>query len=116
MGGLVVGYSELKVSGDPTPAMFADTGITLLFQACLGLGIKKERMVVNIAGGADVDASADYFHIGRENAKAAIRRLKSDFIAIRDKDTGSSQNRILPLHIMSGRVFVSSHNGRRELG
>ena len=33
------------------PAMFADTGIPLLFKTCYGLGAEKKRMIVKVAGG-----------------------------------------------------------------
>lgn len=36
------------------PAMFADTGIPLLFKSCYRLGAEKHRMVVKVAGGASI--------------------------------------------------------------
>ena len=36
------------------PAMFADTGIPLLFKACYKLGAEKKRMLVKAAGGASI--------------------------------------------------------------
>ncbi|NTW17986.1 MAG: chemotaxis protein CheD, partial [Syntrophaceae bacterium] len=44
---------DAKKAGE-TPAMFADTGIPLLFKSCYKFGADKKRMVVKVAGGASI--------------------------------------------------------------
>ena len=46
------------------PAMFADTGIPLLFKSCYQMGAEKKRMIVKVAGGASILDDANFFRIG----------------------------------------------------
>ncbi|MCI0471712.1 MAG: chemotaxis protein CheD, partial [Candidatus Aminicenantes bacterium] len=52
------------------PAMFADTGIPLLFKACYKLGAEKKHIKVKIAGGASILDDSNYFRIGEKNIMA----------------------------------------------
>ena len=49
-----------KKKASECPAMFADTGIPLLFKSCYALGAEKRRMIVKIAGGASILNDGDY--------------------------------------------------------
>ncbi|HXJ42968.1 MAG TPA: chemotaxis protein CheD, partial [Bryobacteraceae bacterium] len=49
------------------PYMFADTGIPLLFKKAYGAGAEKKRLVVRLAGGAQVMDDAGVFNIGKRN-------------------------------------------------
>ena len=62
--------SDSKISPDKAkgnPAMFADTGIPLLFKSAYELGAEKKRMVVKVAGGAKLFNTGDSMDIGRHN-------------------------------------------------
>jgi chemotaxis protein CheD len=98
------------------PAMFADTGIPLLFKTCYDLGAKKRRMVVKVAGGASILDDANFFRIGQKNVTAMKKLFWKNNVLIEGEDTGSNCNRTFFLHISTGKVFVrTAYNGAREL-
>src|SRR5262249_31934469 len=58
------------------PAVFADTGMPLLFQAAFERGLKKQRAIVHLVGGAEMTQSAAAaFGTGRRNVLAAKNLL-----------------------------------------
>lgn len=88
------------------PAMFADTGIPLLFKACYGLGAEKKRMVVKVAGGASILDDTNYFRIGQKNITALRKIFWKNNVLIDKEDTGQNHNRTLRMSIADGRVLV----------
>lgn len=158
MAELVVGISDLKVSGNPaesmityalgsciavavydpaakvggllhymlpdssldavkakeTPAMFADTGIPLLFKTCYRLGAVKKRMIVKVAGGASILDESNFFRIGQKNIMAMRKLFWSNNILIDAEDTGKNVNRTVRLDMSTGKVFIKRACGRPE--
>ena len=55
------------------PAMFADTGIPLMFRNLMGLRIKRERLKAFVVGRASIMGGADMFKIGERNI-AAVKK------------------------------------------
>jgi chemotaxis protein CheD len=101
---------------DENPAMFADTGIPVLFRTCYELGAKKKRMIVKVAGGASILDDANFFRIGQKNVTAMKKLFWKNNVFIEGEDTGSNCNRTFSIHISTGKVFVrTAHNGTREL-
>ena len=49
------------------PAMFADTGIPLLFRSAYQLGAVKKRLVVKVAGSSSLLDDNGTFNIGKRN-------------------------------------------------
>ena len=106
---------DIRKAGE-NPAMFADTGIPLLFKTCYELGAKKKRMVVKVAGGASILDDANFFRIGQKNITAMKKLFWKNNVFIEGEDTGSNCNRTFSIHISTGKVFVrTAHNGTREL-
>ena len=98
------------------PAMFADTGIPLLFKTCYELGAKKRRMIVKVAGGASILDDANFFRIGQKNVTAMKKLFWKNNVFIDGEDTGTNCNRTFSIHISTGKVFVrTAYNGAREL-
>ena len=99
-----------------TPAMFADTGIPLLFKSCYRLGAEKRRMIVKIAGGSNILDNSNYFRIGQRNITALRKIFWKNNVLIDGEDTGGDHNRTVSLDIFSGKVVVKN-SGRilREL-
>lgn len=62
------------------PAMFADTGIPLLFKSCYKLGAEKKRMLVKVAGGASILDDTNYFRIGQKNIMAMRKIFWKNFV------------------------------------
>jgi chemotaxis protein CheD len=106
---------DIRKAGE-NPAMFADTGIPLLFKTCYELGAKKKRMIVKVAGGASILDDANFFRIGQKNITAMKKLFWKNNVFVEGEDTGSNCNRTFSIHISTGKVFVrTAHNGTREL-
>jgi len=86
------------------PAMFADTGLPLLFKALLGVRADRTRTRLFIAGGASVLNGADPFKIGERNSLAVDKFLRTNGYNIVGKDLGGSVNRTVHLEISTGKV------------
>ena len=106
---------DMRKAGE-NPAMFADTGIPLLFKTCYEFGAKKKRMIVKVAGGASILDDANFFRIGQKNITAMKKLFWKNDVLIEGEDTGKNCNRTISMHISTGKVLVrTAHNGTREL-
>jgi chemotaxis protein CheD len=94
-----------------TPGMFADTGIIALFKTCYAYGAEKKRMVVKIAGGANILDDTNYFRIGEKNIMAMRKIFWRNNVFIDGEDTGKNYNRTMRLDLSSGRCTLKSSNG-----
>ena len=94
-----------------TPAMFADTGITLLFKSCYAIGAEKKRMIVKVVGGASILDDTNYFRIGQKNITAMRKIFWRNNVLIDGEDTGENFNRTVKLELSSGRCILKSSNG-----
>jgi chemotaxis protein CheD len=112
VGGLL--HYMLPESGlDPakaqqSPYMFADSGIPLLFRRSYQLGAEKRRMVVCVAGGAQVMDQTGVFNIGKRNALALRKILWKAGVLIQSESLGGSICRTVRLEVGSGRVWLRS--------
>jgi chemotaxis protein CheD len=88
------------------PAMFADTGLPLLFKALLGVRAERARTRLFLAGGASVLNGADPFKIGERNSIAVQRFLKTNGYTIAGQDIGGNVNRTVHLEVASGQVTL----------
>lgn len=93
------------------PAMFADTGIPLLFKTCYKMGAEKKRMIVKIAGGASILDDSDFFRIGQKNITAVRKMFWKNNVLITSEDTGKNFNRTVELHMSDGKVIVRNAGG-----
>ena len=93
------------------PAMFADTGIPLLFKSCYRLGGEKKRMVVKVAGGASILDDTNFFRIGQKNITALRKIFWKNNVMIDAEDTGSNYNRTVRLNLSNGKFLVKSSMG-----
>lgn len=90
------------------PAMFADTGIPLLFKSCYKLGAVKKRMIVKIAGGASIMDDMNYFRVGQKNITAARKIFWRNGIIIDGEDLYGNYNRTVKLNISNGKFYVKN--------
>jgi chemotaxis protein CheD len=86
------------------PAMFADTGLPLLFKALLGVRADRSRMRLFTAGGASVLNGADPFKIGERNSTAVDKYLRANGFSVVGQDLGGNVNRTVHLEIGTGKV------------
>jgi len=100
-----------KKKAEEKPAMFADTGIPLLFKACYKLGAEKNRMKVKVIGGASILNDDLYFRIGQKNITAVRRIFWKNNVLIDAEDTGENYNRTVRMQMKDGKCFIRSSGG-----
>jgi len=86
--------------------MFGDTGIPLLFKEAYKFGVKKKRLKVIVAGGAQILDQKELFNIGKRN-HIILRKLFWKNNVITDfEDVGGNVNRTMKLEIKSGQTWL----------
>lgn len=103
-----------KAAGNPF--MFVDTGLPALLRQMRAEGAMRTRIVVKVAGGANVQGSErDRFAIGKRNYLALRKALWLAGLAIDAEDVGGRCARTMILEIGSGRVWVTTAGGGMDL-
>ena len=98
------------------PAVFADTGIPLLFQTAYEHGFVKQRAVVKLVGGAEMpQTSGSWFNTGRRNLLAARNLLWRNGVFVAAQDVGGTDARTVHMAVTDGRVRVFSGRTYKEL-
>jgi len=97
------------------PAMFADTGVPTLLNKLLSLGAVKGRLVIKVAGGAQLMDDKNVFNIGERNFVMLRKILWANSLLIKGQHVGSNFARTLRLEIATGRVTVKCIHGEIEL-
>jgi chemotaxis protein CheD len=88
------------------PAMFADTGLPLLFKALFGVRAERMRLRIFVTGGASVLNGADPFKIGERNSIAVQKFLRANAYNVVGQDVGGNVNRTVHLAIGTGEVTL----------
>jgi chemotaxis protein CheD len=88
------------------PAMFADTGLPMLFKSLAGVRAERTRIKIFLAGGASVLNGADPFKIGERNSAAVKKCLSAAGYSVVGQDLGGCVNRTVHLEIGTGRVTL----------
>lgn len=93
------------------PAMFADTGIPLLFRNLQGLQAERSRIKAFVAGGASVISGSDMFKIGERNIAAVKQFVNAYQIKVVKADVGGVNNRTVHLNVGTGEVCLKTPMG-----
>jgi len=88
------------------PAVFADTGLPMLFKQAYALGAKKGRMRVVVVGGSQVMDAGGHFNIGKRNYAAVRKIFWRNNVLIDKEDVGGNVNRTISLEVGSGRIWM----------
>lgn len=99
------------VKAERKPYMFADTGIPLLLRQAYAAGALKKRLVVRIAGGAQVMDDAGIFNIGKRNCLTVRKLLWRAGVMINAESVGGRESRTVRLEMASGRFLVRIGGG-----
>ena len=97
------------------PAVFADTGIPLLFQNAYRHGLVKQRAIVKLIGGADMAQASGAFNTGKRNLLAARNLLWRNGVFIAAEDVGGIDARTVHMSVDNGRIQVLSGRSQKEL-
>jgi len=94
------------------PAMFVDSGVPALFRATYQLRAEKHRMIISVAGGAEILDSSGLFNIGWRNYDALAKLLKEHGLRIHAEHIGGLVNRTMHLSLTTGevRLRISGQN------
>lgn len=99
------------------PNLYADTGIPLLFKTAYKLGADKKRLLVRVAGGAQVLDGDGVFNIGKRNYLALKKIFWKAGVMIHAEEVGGSISRTLRLEVDSGRLLLQEAGAEaREIG
>jgi chemotaxis protein CheD len=93
------------------PAVFADTGLPLLFRSAYNMGAKKGRMRVVLVGGSQVMDASGHFNIGKRNYTAIRKIFWRNNVLVDAEDIGGNVNRTVGISVDDGRIWVKT-NGR----
>ncbi len=86
------------------PYMFCDTGVPRLFKTCYKYGAVKKRMIVKVAGGAQMMDEAGHFNIGKRNYSMLRKLFWKNGVLIHAEDVGGTVNRTMELIMATGEV------------
>jgi chemotaxis protein CheD len=100
------------------PAMFADTGLPMLFRALEGLKANRGSLRLFVAGGASVLCDSGVFKIGERNVKTTFNWLAHHGYSVRASAVGGVVNRTVHLEIATGNLEMKTPTGieRATLG
>jgi len=96
---------------ETNPYMFADTGIDRLFRTACEKGADRRRLVVRLAGGAQVLDPQGVFNIGKRNYQAARKALWKHGLMIASEAVGGEVSRTVRLNAEDGRLRVREGDG-----
>ncbi len=107
--------TEDKTKAIQNPAMFVDTGVSLLFQKFFDAGGHKSRMVVKAAGCAAILDANGFFRIGERNVTLFRKLLWKNGILLNGSEVGGDVSRTLVLNMATGKTFIRSKGEEREI-
>jgi chemotaxis protein CheD len=98
------------------PAVFADSGIPLLFQTAYRHGLVKARAIVKLIGGAEMPPNnTGGFNTGQRNLLAARSLLWRNGVFVAAEDVGGTDARTVHMSAVDGRLQVFSGRSFKEL-
>jgi chemotaxis protein CheD len=97
------------------PAMFADTGVPMLFERMYALSCRKSDLVVRVAGGANISDEHGVFEIGKRNYVILRKLLWKAGVAIAGEAVGGAVSRTVKLFVGSGRTTLRTSDSRDEV-
>lgn len=90
------------------PAMFADTGLPLLFRSLTGIRADRSRLRIFVAGGACVLNDNNNFRIGERNIRVTQNWLTQQGYFVRASATGGNFSRTVHLDIGTGKISLKT--------
>lgn len=95
------------------PGYFADTGIPYLLKLMRDQGSTPHTgYITKIAGGANVMDTNDHFQIGKRNVTAIKKLLWDQNLPVLAEDVGGNSSRTISVELKTGKVILSSADGK----
>ncbi len=91
-------------------AKYADRAIPKLVEAMKAEGALKSRLVVKVAGGAQMAlsiANDPIFKIGEQNVTAVLKAMAGEGLKVEANETGGNRGRTLRVKVANGETQVS---------
>ncbi len=120
LGGMV--HVVLPDSGkierdEEKPGKYADTAIPEMLKKMISMGAVKSRLIVKMAGGAqmfNIQQGSNILNIGMRNTIAVKAVLSKEGLEIKKADTGGNKGRTFKLDVVTG-LFSVKLIGQEEL-
>jgi chemotaxis protein CheD len=96
-----------------TPFMFVDSGVPRLFAAAYSLGADRSRIIIKVAGGAQLLDPGRTFNIGERNFQAFSNLIARNGLYITAQDVGGLSSRTLRFDNSNGNVSIQSPGATR---
>jgi chemotaxis protein CheD len=103
-----------REKAEQNPYLFADSGVPLLFHKAYRAGAEKSRLVVCLAGGAQVVDDKGIFNIGKRNYLAVRKLLWQAGVLVKAEDVGGGESRTVRLEVGGGAVYVRTSAGKER--
>jgi chemotaxis protein CheD len=97
------------------PAMFVDTGVATLFRSSYQLRADKHRLVVCVAGCAQIMDNSGFFNIGKRNYEALTRIFQEHRLHITAEQVGGLVSRSMYLNLATGEVRLKVSGQPNEM-
>ena len=88
------------------PGMFLDTGLARLLANAEALKVKKENLLVYVAGASEILDETTFFNLGKRNYTVLAGLLARHGVTIYAEDVGGRANRTMQLNLATGEVRV----------
>ncbi|HML18494.1 MAG TPA: chemotaxis protein CheD [Bryobacteraceae bacterium] len=95
-----------QAKAEQNPYMFADTGVTRMLDQVMLSGANRRRLVVRIAGGAQVLNGHELFQIGKRNYVAARKLLWKAGLLVAAEAVGGEVSRTVRLEVATGKTWI----------
>jgi chemotaxis protein CheD len=109
---------ERPAGADPLSPKYVDSGITGLLAALEAGGAERRRMVVRMAGGANMLTAPGFkqsLNIGERNVAAALAALSAHKLPVKSQEVGGHVGRTVRLYVADGRMTLRAiGNPERE--
>lgn len=96
-------------------ARFVETGVPALIHEAERLGARRNRLVLKVAGGAEMNGDGGLFRIGARNVAALRQALWTVGLVLSAAETGGSIARTARLNLDTGVVQIHSGSQLRTL-
>lgn len=109
--------NSMEIINRDNPAKFADTGINMLYNRLLEMGVNRYQLKAKMAGGAQMFgfiSANENLRVGKRNAEASERILKSLGIRIEASDCGGNYGRTIEFDPETSKLYIRAI-GRKEI-